>query len=352
MIGLKSNIKIRLSRKRIAEILLFLIVWIVTIRYCDLDDYYVYYREYNIMARGGIRRQSWEKGFDVICLIFINIGIPFEIFYAIYMSVILTLIWRFMRKILGDSLYFWVLYIIFPYILYLQQIRSALTTAVTMNLLIYLIESNEKKHVRVIKYIVAILLLCTIHSSSLIYFIFLLPLFIKKQTLKKVILAIYIICPLLLIAVFPIIAIFLRRYTIFARFAEMLGAQAYVSTFSISYTILYGILLILLLIADTFPKQKEEDMVAELMYSFSLIVILLSQTVFITDSAYRLSAMLLPIVFSSLILMAKNTRHRLNCFVLLGGGMIFAVTTFMILWGPGNPEMYYRFTHEMWKMHP
>lgn len=346
----KKGIGIQFTLNQLVTFLILFFIWIATINYCDVDDYYVYKNEYQIIQSGGFRRQSWELGFDLILKFFVRLGLPFEMFYAVFMSIFLFLMWKFFKYFLQDCPYVWVLFIIIPYIQYLQQIRSAMAMVLVMNLLIYLLNSQDIKFIKAIKFSCALLVPFLIHSSSIICITFLLVLFINKGKLKKIIVTLYIFIPILIDKFYPIIVNILKQYDAFYRFTAGLGDQIYFAKFSIIFYLLFGALLLLVLYLDYVSKANDE--IVNKLYTISLIIILFGTTVFISDSAYRISIMLLPVIFVTIILMARNMKKRVDRIIAYSGILVFNIVIFLFFWGPMNPEMNYRLMNEMWRIHP
>lgn len=328
-------------------VILFLL-FIAAAFYCDLADYQVYFNEYY-----GLNSHTSEIGYTWISSLFFKLGLPFEVFYAVYMLAFLGVLFYFFKNNLKKSVGFAIfLTAIFPYINYLQQIRSAMGMGVILLGLCFIENQHGKLALKtVLGYFCAVGVAMTFHITCLAYIVFAVALFFKERTVKWLCILAF---PLTVLFVYTVgngvIIQFLQKIPFWGRL--MSNFIKYESGFSkfrlLILVVFYLLLLLLFLIKRTISVSYTESQ--ERMVKYSYAVIALSNTALITSSAYRLSVMALPIIYATIIELtsnSKNYRTRSLIFLIL---LLVSASLFVFIWGPFNPEMNNRLLYEMWKV--
>ncbi len=320
---------------------------VITSQYCDLTDYRVYYREYNsIMQTGEIGlTHDFEVGYTAIEFLMARMGIPFRVFYASYMAIFLYLIYKFYATHLNNPLYALVLFVVFPYINCVQQIRSALAAAIMLQAVDGLL-LKKKRGKR--NFILAVALSATLHITNVIFLLFIPILGIAEKKLEKLLVILFVVVPFGASGIYQVLYAVLSAIPVFDRIMHNVGKTLYISRFTTLTFLLFAILLALLIFVKHCGLQDEISLG---LYKLALLSIGFIFFMILSANAYRVSIMLLPIIYTAVLRMAQqqNARNRVFFKVSL---LIFACTIFILFWGPANPDMYYILTKVMWKMSP
>ena len=133
--------RININLEKIIGLLLLLFFLFSIYYYCDLTDYHVYYLEYY-----GLGGHTSEIGYTVLSDLFFNLGFSFRQFYTIYIFTYVIIIYFFsFSNLKKNKLTVILLFIIFPFINTLQQIRSCLGAGIVLIGITYLQKEGVKK---------------------------------------------------------------------------------------------------------------------------------------------------------------------------------------------------------------
>lgn len=169
---------------------------IVIITGCtDHADYTVYkniYEGYQNRYQYGITtlRGYFEVGYEFFMLVCISLGIGFQGFFAIYGAIGLLLVANFIYRYTERPAVVFSLYLLFPFILDVIQIRNLMAYSIVLFSFRYLQVFSKKN---LFRFLLCILLASTQHSSALIYVVFVIV-YIKSMHRVAVISAIFTIC--------------------------------------------------------------------------------------------------------------------------------------------------------------
>ena len=156
-------------------------------------DFYSYNYIFNNINKGDFLSIFNENGptlWYILCFIFGKIGFAYRGMVVIVIFISMFLINYRIKEIKVNNNIFWALFILFPGIIQCVQLRFFLGTAIILFGLIPLLQNKEGSYV---KYIVCILISYAIHSSCIMFSIFLIfPLFNKYGYRKTMIISIFI----------------------------------------------------------------------------------------------------------------------------------------------------------------
>lgn len=180
--ALLTLLSIPFSRSKLYTQIFLIYLWILWGWNYYNGDYEPYEESYNNIIEAVI--SDYEIGYKLLMLTGNAIGLSFQGFYQIISFFVLVLWDRIIIKeskypALFTALIFWV-YFPLDYVL----IRNTLAFAIVMQGLCLLI--HDIRHKR-LKFFTIVLLACTIHSSSVFYFSFLLLPYLNKISEKKII---------------------------------------------------------------------------------------------------------------------------------------------------------------------
>lgn len=350
---MKRNIRLKqkavcVKRSVFYGIVILVFLFIVASFYCDLADYQVYFNEYY-----GRNTHTSEIGYTWISSLFFKLGLPFEVFYAIYMLVFFGILFYFYHNNLKKSIGFAILLTaIFPYINYLQQIRSAMGMGVILLGLCFIDNRHGKLTLKtVLGYLCTVGIAMTFHITSFAYIVFLIVLFFKERTVKWLcvlafpitVLFVYIVGNGMIVEILQKVPFLGRLMSNFIKYDS--GFSKFRLLILVVFYFLFFLLFFLKKTISVPYTEKQERMIK---YSYAIIA--LSNTALITSSAYRLSVIALPIVYATIIeitLNIKDYRARSLIFIVL---FFVPVSLFGFIWGPFNPEMNNRLLEEMWRV--
>ena len=321
-----------------------------SIQYCDMTDYAVYYREYNSLKNTGTAGlfHSFEPGYRLLEKLFIFLGANFSVFYGVIVTAILLLLGRFIYKYTELKTEVLLLFCVFPFINCLQQIRSALGVAIILNATGYLLKEGRKSK---LKYALVVIMTSSLQITNIIYLVFLLAVRIDFSKLKRIVFVCFFAFSVLFFVLYKFAYKLILGISAFQRIQENLVADKGFSYLAICNLIAYFLLFfyIHILTKGRLNKLKDNDIK---LLAVSITVCLISTFTVIADSAYRLSAMQLPLVYVSLLNASgrpyRDKRFFLSAIVLA----VFAIGIFLLYWGPTSPRMNYILHNVMWKQHP
>ena len=192
-----------IKKSKLYEILIIAFMAIITLYGENIADFENYQNAYNYIATGH-NYTDLGKGWYYLCSFGAKLNLTYAQFKTIIMIISLLLIFDTIKYFVGNNKYkttILSLYLIFPALLDCIQIRFLLAEAIVIFAFRYLFRNDKKS---LIIYSLLVLLASTIHSSVLLYFIFLLYKFIGKYESKY----------LLLVTSFIVILALFRGYII------------------------------------------------------------------------------------------------------------------------------------------
>lgn len=350
----KWNSRFLINNKMLLFICM-LLTWFTAITYCDVSDYGAYCADYYRLMKSGsaVLTRNYERGFYWAMFLFARLHFSFEVFFGVYMSIILYLLGKFINLNAKHKAFIWILCLFYPYLYYLQQIRSAMATMIVIYALNNLANFKETAVKRAIKYILWCLFASLFQITSLFYLMFLLVLFIEKNGLKKLVLCLNVLVPGTLYFLYPVIVeglkiLFHDFWMIDYYFRSKFTPQKYTFFLIGIYLILFCVLLYIDRKNLTTQQTSNKCL---LYYKLSIIVCALAPISYFSVSAERIMGMAMPVVYiaidmySTRFITFKGKIARLAC-------LVFAVFYFVFSVGPWFPQSNYRFFHEMWKQRP
>ena len=159
-------------------IVLFIAMWILFWGNLSNADYLTYLKEYNYIMQTGNFPIGREIGWCLLMKISSNFGLKYYQFLMVVSFIGLSLIMITVRKYTDKPQFALILYFIYPYLLDIIQVRQFLAMSIIVFCLRYLEKNTITEN---IKYIIGVLIACSIHYLSLIF----LPLFIIKNLKTK-----------------------------------------------------------------------------------------------------------------------------------------------------------------------
>ena len=352
------RLKFKTSFNSVLFFLIALSVLVASVTYCDMTDYFVYYREYGYTSTTGkiALANAFEPLYTLLMVLFTKMHAPFVVFYGSYISVCMIVFVIALKRYADKySSYIMCLFIIFPFINYLQQIRSTMGICIVIWGLKYLY--GETKNIK--KYIICVIVSAMFHVSCITYLIFVLPSIISVKRLLKVSRYLY--------AVFFLFMLFGYNYVargtkaIFQKLSDLgmskmstivrvIQERPTTSLLSIVYILM--VLITTLVCSFAYYYTREDDEQIKVFYGCSLMNNFLALAILFENQAYRISFLALPIMYISAVISAAKIKKRVYRFIVYLSLIIVAILFFNVTWGLLVPEMNYRFTHVMWKQHP
>ncbi len=183
-------------------IMIFLLLWVLiglSVANPDHGNYKLVYDNINDKAflntyHAGLANES---GFRLLCKIFYNLGFSYQMFLVLFSFTGLFLIAKAVWKYSYNPNVVMIFYLIFPFSIDYVQIRTFMASAIVVYALQFLVV-DEKKSVS--KYVISVLLACTIHVSAVFYLILVL---IRYMNLRQC----YFFCS---IGIFTLIVFYLN----------------------------------------------------------------------------------------------------------------------------------------------
>ena len=347
--GLRIGHKYTLNE--VCFVLFASVLLIMAVCYCDMTDYAVYYRQYVHMAQSGriSTDYAFEAGYSLVSSIFATIGVPFNVYYGIYMGVALFFLYRFIWKNLKNKTYCLFIFIIFPFINYLQQIRSVAGFVMILNALDSLYYNRTKKGY--IKFLIWILIAASFQVTNLGYAVLIIVPFFSYTAQKRWSIAVMLILPAMAFLFYDVAYNIMSRISILNRIMYNLPEERTLTKFSLFNLLIFTVLMFLVV----YIVRISHKILTEKTLFFvkaALLIIMLQVLVCLSDNAYRLAVIGLPLVYVALLRVADETRSKFTRMLIYVGILIFAGITMFMYWGPVNPDMYKILTEYMWKVRP
>lgn len=339
-----------MTRRQLADLFFFsitaLFILIVSTMYCDLQDYNAYYNDYiSYSSRGYF--SSLEFGYTMLCKLAIALELSFRQFYGILITVILLLIFRFNWKMFRTKFWLLLIFIIYPYINVLQQIRSALGMGIILNALCYLYDPSKKS---IKKYLFWVAIATMFHTTSCVYAVFILVFHVSFKRLRTIVITLMLVLPFILLFLRDQAFDFLSTQLHLTRLANDIVKGLVLGKAAIISWMLYFILLCFLLYVTSKRFGDSYSYETMKLVEISLIIIALSSLRFLTDHAYRIAMMALPVVYVTFASIPWENNNRWIKQISYCTVFLFAAVNIFLWWGPLNPDMFRIVTDQMWQV--
>lgn len=259
-----------------------------------------------------------EIGYNWLVTFCNNIGLHYRTFFVICSAFELGVSFWFAEKNCVKSPIVWLLFMVYPMVIYFQYIRNLLALAFVMIALDALINKSEKY---VTKYIVCILIASSIHFSSLFFLLYLPMSFLRK---KIVAISTGVIFILLSLATGS--SLFYDSITnlIGEEKTEIVSNSTSASgMFGRIFSLLTVILLFffLYLVLQNFFKIEMDDEVSDLMFKINLLSFLfIPFTINFGVGFARIPTLLCPVnyvFFVNKISMIRSQKKRLYVYIII-----------------------------------
>ena len=346
-IRVKTNWKV--TYQQMGSFILFLAIVILSINYRDNMDYAVYYQDYMRQMGQGKITFGFEFLYSLISGLFAINNISFNVFYGCYIALEMLLVYVFFLSMCKkNTIFVMFLFLAFPYIQFLMQIRSALGATIILIAISKLQENTNKKEI--IAFVIAVGIASLLQITNVVYALLLFPVIAKAKTVKKAVIGTFLFTLLFFRSIYSLLMRAINAIPALNRIRYNLHSDFYISKFSMMYVIFYFALFLLLII--TWKMSNDRTDKNEFLYRISLMITGLSCLTYITEPAYRISCLLLPWIYVTLIqfimkINTTTTKSIMMCVVALT-----SLLHLLFMWGPQNERMYYLLTNVCWKIGP
>lgn len=331
----------------ISSLLLVGFLLCLAVNYCDAHDYNAYYVRY--LDYNSLYNRTLEPGYKLLYLLGWKIGLSFQGFYGIYMTLTILLLYRFFSRLCKFRFLLLVLFILCPFLNVLQQIRSALGVAIVLNALPYLYDPEKRS---VWKYLLFVILSTLLQVTSACYILLIAALPFSVRKTKNCTLTAMLIFPILFPAMVALIYRILNSLPLFSRIAY--NITKYGGGAVGKRTVLDWFVYLCLLISLSYLTKErflsDYSQVTVVLIKMTMIAIGLSVLRFVADSGYRVALMLAPLIHVTFARIAMETKRKNLKPIAWLSVFAFAFLNWFFAYGPLNPAMYERMTEEMWRV--
>lgn len=175
-----------------AALWVFVFSWLLISGNSDNNDFHQYKEEYEYIEWGFLL----EPGFGLICYVFKALGFDYMNFKAIVSLICLTLIYRTIWKITDYKALGATLYLVYPFIVDITQIRNFIASSLVVFAIPLLFQKGKAA---LIKYLLLVIVATTVHSAVIFYIVFI---FARKSINKFVMIVGIIIMSIIKVAVY------------------------------------------------------------------------------------------------------------------------------------------------------
>ena len=168
----------KINLKNIKFVIFFAITWILFAFNTDNADYQNYANAFKNVGYG-LENNYFETGFLFLTRLAILVGLNYPAFLAMIATISLLLVASSVFYLTNNRSFVWLLYTIYPFVFDVVQYRNFLAFSIVFFALRFLVDENKKS---LLKFVLLVIIATTIHSSSIIYFAFLL---VKVKSNKK-----------------------------------------------------------------------------------------------------------------------------------------------------------------------
>ena len=162
-------------KSKLISLIMILYLWIIYGMNTNTPDwkmyelYYYYPMSFNI-----------EPLYRLICVFFSSVGYTYEQFRIIYCAIYMVILFAAIKRITSDVNFVFSFMMIWPFFANVSSLRFPVAAVIVLYAVPYLLDRSTNG---IIKFVLAVLLACTIHTGS---FLFLILLFgLKKFTYKQ-----------------------------------------------------------------------------------------------------------------------------------------------------------------------
>lgn len=168
----------------VIALILFMFNLITKYNY-SFPDYINYYNAYETVGSLGVNGYNqMEIGFRVLCLLFSKLGLAYDQFYLVLVIFSLFLIFRTISFFSEKKSFVLLMYIIFPFLLDLVQIRYLLASSLILYATKYLTTKFKRRYIFV--YLIFNIIAITIQVTTAYYLVFVLAKFFNQKNVIKV----------------------------------------------------------------------------------------------------------------------------------------------------------------------
>ena len=319
----------------IALILLCVVV-LISAFYKDCHDYSVYKNAYYQNVE-----MAFEPAYKLFSGVSYKLGIPFEAYYAFLISFVLICVFVFFKKYGNNVLLLFLSFVLYGYLNYIQQLRSACAIAFVLIGTTYLIQNKKKLY-----FVLFLCISCLFQKTSLVFLLFFIAVNLRYSTIRLCVLLI-LICYLpllflgkeLLYVIFDFIPI-LNRYLPYIEIDVLISKSAFAGYI---ITILVFLFYDYLCRAGYFRLTDNCKNVCKLAYVVICMMLLRG----LGNNGYRLALMAHPILYLAFDMITYNqAKNGLRYILLLG----YPLCSCIFWFGPWFPVEYNMLLHEMWRM--
>lgn len=338
---LRIGIRTAFSIDEVLSFIFLVLLIAISVRYCDLHDYRGYYLSYTLEHKMAI-----EVGYTALAEYFYYAGFPFYVFYGLIVSISMILMWKFFKDYGKHQFLLLLIFLIYPYINTVQQIRSLLGAAIVMTGLRFIL-SNDKK---VIPFIITVLIAMLFHTTSFVYLIFLWAVNVSYERIKRICTAVLVIgLPILLglrivvNRIFPLIPYFSLKYLKYINEGKLLTRAVIVD----------WVIFLLIILGTNMALKNQYYALSEKtqgLVKVSYVIFALSILRGLGNNGYRIALMMYPVFYvmmDNVIYEIFNRTTRLILKVIL---VLFPIVSVLVWWGPPNPPMFEIVKTEMWRV--
>lgn len=323
---------LKIKIKNIPTNIMFLIMWLIDAFYVQnsnsyFSDYMEYYNVYN-----GCKQNYFELGYYYCGLLAKMVGLNFFGFRLIIISITLILMRNSILKYAKEPELVTLLYMMHPFLLQCIQIRNALSIAIIIYSLRYLVEKN----LQIVKFIFCVIIATLFHSSAILYLIILLCIYLKPKYIVPISVAILLIFEGMFGTYKNQIVQLLTQITHNDKIAYYLNTDVngILTNSMILYFIIYFMCLFVFLWCYNEKKEKNIDyiLISSSIYIFSYIPIML-----VHYDYFRIFEYYFPVVIMALLNILKNKEHK-YLVVKINVILFFAAITIMkcLIWITDN----------------
>lgn len=301
---------------------LFIIMWILFGGNTWNADYASYQYIYSLIGHSHAY-VSTEPGFELLSLLAAKIGLNYNGFLIVYSLLGLILITTTLKKYTNKINLVLILYILYPFLLDIVQIRNFMAMCIILYSTKFLITNNK---IDFYKYVIGVILATLFHNSAIFYLIFLL---VKIKSKKKI-----------MITTISVVLIGIIFQTIVPNIIyNFFPENRYDSYFSFNIGIMQKVLLLIYLLINlliTYYSYKRvnklnsgnEELIdfSELVMKINILIMIVFVFLSININFIRLFRNILPLNYilysnvfkkNTLSLKLSNFIHSLSLFIFI-----------------------------------
>lgn len=347
MLRIKKSMSIpsiNISKRNVFFLLLVLVVWILCCLNYNNIDYHNYVEAYNAYGNNDVYQSYYqmEKGFVILCKIFFSLGFSFFEFRIVFMTVYLIFLVKFIKRFSCDPRGVLILFMIYPFLTVYVQIRNAMAVGIVLYALKYLYEDRKRGN---IKFIICVLLATLIHTTAIVYLLFVWANKISRKNILKFSIIFFVMELIIIRGVLPPTMMYLAEVLNNRRF------QSYVSIIPLSIAIkhmlpimgMYMIFIYGFQSRKTWKKnQIQENKKMEFLYKIVMLTLLYVPSIMININFSRLYMYMFPIYYAYLShIYKKKSKIIVNDKrILRFSGYAISIFFLIMFYGPQNEKLF------------